>query len=229
LTDYNYTSAAPALVWNESERTNLKFDGNVGLYEQSGGYTKSSNWNLQAGIKHQLTELWTLDANAGYSQERNRIEEYSGPITHDGKSYGPYLLGVAESTNNGSVYQADVSRKGTTWTMTGSLTRSLVPTGFAFLARQTAYQFNVDYPWNQRLTLDASLQWIKLSEPQLYGVTVNQRSLESTASATWLITEKWSVTLTTTRVTAKYSSIQEVGTTGVSLQFTRHFNEIVWQ
>jgi hypothetical protein len=229
LTDYDYTSAAPTLVWNESERTKLKLDGTFGLYEQAGGYTKSANLNLEAGLTHQLTELWTVDANAGYSKERNRIEEYLSPVIHDGRSYGPYLVGVFESSNTGSVYQVDVSRTGISWTMTGSVSRSLVPTGFAFLARQTAYQFSVDYPYNERLTLDGSVQWVKSSEPEVLGPTVNQSYLGATASAKWLITEKWSVTLTTMRVTAKYTSIEEVGTTGVSLQFTRHFNEIVWQ
>jgi hypothetical protein len=220
LTDYHYSSAAPTLSWQESERTTLKIDGSFGLYDSAGGYSKSSNSNLEVGFTHQLTELWTVDGNAGYSRENNRVEYY----------FGPYLLGAYESSNTGSAFTADISRKAISWTMTGAVTRSLVPTGYAFLARQTAYQLSVDYPRTERWTFDAAARWIKTTEPQVFGATTDQSYVSVNASATYLFTEKWSVTLGASRVNAKYTPPAiEVGATGVTLQLSRHFNPIVWQ
>src|SRR5208283_1030468 len=50
LTDYHYTSAAPSLSWQSSEQTKLSLIGNVGLYDSSGGATKSVNSNIEVGF-----------------------------------------------------------------------------------------------------------------------------------------------------------------------------------
>jgi hypothetical protein len=219
LTDYRYTSAAPALVWHSSERTTSTLAGGAGLYTSADLRTKSVNANLELGCTRRLTELWTLSANAGYSRETNTIDEY----------FGPYLLGTFRATNTGTVFTANVTRQGRLLAVTAAASRSLVPTGFAFLSLQNSYQLSVHYPPTERWTFDGHVRWLKSQEPQIVGPTVNQSYLDFGLSAAWLFTEKWTLTLRASRVTAKYTPPTiDVGATGFTVQLSRRFDPITW-
>jgi hypothetical protein len=219
LTDYRYTSAAPTLSWNTSERNTLTVIGSVGLYDSSGGATKSTNINLEAGFTRQLTELWSVTADAGYSRETNKIDEY----------FGPFLLRTFQSANTGSVFTANLTRQGRLLALTAAASRSLVPSGFAFLSRQDSYQVGFDYPCTERWTFDGHVRRTQSREPQLAGPTVEQSYLDLGLSAVWLFTEKWTVTLGASRVTARYTPpTVDVAASGFTLQLSRRFNRIEW-
>jgi hypothetical protein len=48
-------------------------------------------------------------------------------------------------------------------------------------------------------------------------------------SAAWLFTEKWTVTLGASRVTARYTPpTVDVAASGVTVQLSRRFNRIEW-
>ncbi len=220
LTDYHYTSAAPSLSWQSSEQTKLSLIGNVGLYDSSGGATKSVNSNLELGFTRQMTELWTLTANAGYSRESNTISEY----------FGPYLLGTFRSTNAGSVFTANLTHQGERLGVTATASRSNVPTGYAFLAHQTSYALSVDYPWTARWTLDAHGRRLSSEEPQAFGPTIDQSYWDWGLSAAWLFTEKWTMTFKASRITAQYTPPEaNAAATGFTIQLSRRFNRIEWR
>jgi hypothetical protein len=231
LTDYHYTSAAPSVAWNASERTTLRITGGVGLYESNGGETKSVNSNLELGFKRQLTETYTLSATAGYSRESNKISQN---VLAGYEILGDFLVPVFSfesfrSTNNGSVFSGNLTRAWRLFSWTATASRSLVPTGFAFLARQTSYQLSFDYPWTERWTFDGHVRRLTSVEPQVLGPTTDDSYWDLGLSAAWLITEKWTLTLRASRVNAKYTPPSvDVAATGFSVQFSRRFNRIAW-
>jgi hypothetical protein len=220
LTDYRYSSANPTLLWNTNERTTLTVQGGIGLYDSLDRTTRSVNSNIGLGFKRQLNELWSLSATTGYSRESNMISEY----------YGPFLLGVFKATDVGTVFSADVTHQGALLKVTGTASRSLVPTGFSFLARQDAYQLGFEYPRTERWTFAGHVRRLTSIEPQAFGPASNQSYIDSGLSASWLFTEKWSLTLRATWVSEKYTPPGvTVAATGFTVQLSRHFNTIKWQ
>jgi hypothetical protein len=163
--------------------------------------------------------LWAVSANAGYSRETNTIEEY----------LGPFLLGTFRATNTGTVFMANVTRQGPLLAVTAAASRSLVPSGFSFLSLQNSYQLSFRYPRTERWTFDGHVRWLKSQEPQVVGPTVDQSYLDLGLSAAWQFTEKWTLTLRASRVTAKYSPPAiNVGASGLSIQLSRRFDPITW-
>jgi hypothetical protein len=232
LTDYHYSSAAPTLSWAADERTTVKLLATVGLYDSTNLQTKSVNSNAQLGVVRRLTELWTLTAAAGYSRESNSVSTYEYIPVY----IGPFLIGFEkefvhlESTENGTVFNANLTRKGELLSVTAVASRSVVPTGFAFLATQTNYGIAFDYPRTERWTFDGSLQRNSFKEPEAFGPVIDDSYLSVSLSAAWLVTEKWTLKLQATKVNARYSPpAVDVASTGVSLQLSRHFDPITWQ
>jgi hypothetical protein len=232
LTDYHYSNAAPTISWNADERTVLKLLAAVGLYDSSDRTTKSVNANLQLGVVRQLTELWSLTATAGYSRENNSVSTYEYVPVY----IGPILIGYQrkfvdlKSTDNGTVFTSNVTRKGELLSLTAAATRSVVPTGFAFLATQTSYSVSFDYPATERWTFDGSVQRTTSKEPQEFGAAINDSFTSEGLSAAWLMTEKWTLKFQVSRVNAHYSPPSvNVASSGVSIQLSRRFDPITWQ
>lgn len=232
LTDYHYSSAAPTLSWNADERTVLKLLGAVGLYDSSDRTTKSVNANVQLGVVRQLTEVWSLSAIAGYSRESNSISTYEYFPVY----IGPFLIGYRKefvdlkSTDNGTVFTSSLTRKGELLSLTAAASRSVVPTGFAFLATQTTYSLSFDYPCTERWTFDGGVQHTISKEPQAFGAAINDSFTSESLSAAWQMTQKWTLKIQATRVDAHYSPPSvNVASSGVSIQLSRRFNPITWQ
>jgi hypothetical protein len=232
LSDYHYSSASPGLSWSADERTTVKFTSTVGLYESTDRETKSSNVNAQLGVVRQLTELWKLTATAGYSRENDSISTYEYiPIY-----IGPFLIGYRKvfvdlkSEESGTIFAANLTRKGERSSLTASASRSVVPTGFAFLATQTTYGLSFDYPRTERWTFDGGVQHTTTREPEAFGAVINDSYTSESLSAAWLVTEKWTLKLQVTHVGARYSPPSiNVNSSGVSLQLIRQFDPITWQ
>jgi hypothetical protein len=219
LTDYRYTTAAPTLSWNAGERTSLTLSGDSGLYDSADGATKSLNFDFQIGMSRQLSELWTLKASAGYSREINSIDEY----------YGPYLLGSVRSTTTGTVFTGNATRQGERLVLSFGAKRSLVPSGFAFLARQDSYQAAFRYPYTARWSLEGHVGFLRSVEPQVSGPTANRSYLDLGLSATCLLTEKWTLTLRGSRLSAKYTPPTiDVTANGFTAQLSRRFDPLKW-
>jgi hypothetical protein len=225
LTNYRYSSATPTLSWSMTELTSLTVEGGTGIYDSSNEETKSVNYNLGVGFKRQINELWNLTGNFGLSRQQNVISEY----------YGPYLLGTARSTTNGTVYSAQLTRKGPRITSSASASRALVPTGFSFLATQSTYQVGLEDALTERWTLAAHVRWLTTVEPEANAPSVEQTYKDYGLSAAWQLTEKWTVTWRALYLSARYSNGTNlpppfgVSATGVDIQLSRRFDTIKWQ
>ncbi|MDP8986449.1 MAG: hypothetical protein M3N97_15700 [Pseudomonadota bacterium] len=217
LTDYRYSSAAPTLSYQLSERSTLDAGGSVGKYVSADGTTKSVNYSLELGFMRRIDEAWSVTAKGGASRETNSIAEYSGRR----------LLATPTSTTNGSVFTANLSRQGLLFGMNATASRSLVPTGFAYLARQDSYQVGVNYTASDRWTFEGHANWLRSRVPQTAAPDSVQTYENVGLSTTWLLTEKWTLTLRASRLVAK-SSTATVPASGAGLQFSRRFDRIKW-
>jgi hypothetical protein len=174
---------------------------------------------VELGLTRQFSELWSVNATAGYSRETNTIDEY----------FGPFLLGSFRATNTGTVYTANVTRQGRLLTVAATASRSLVPSGFSFLSLQQSYQLGFHYPRTERWSFDGHVRWLKSLEPQVVGPTVNQSYLDLGLSAAWLFTEKWTLTLRASRLTARYTPPTiDVAANGVTVELSRRFDSVKW-
>ena len=214
LTDYRYSSAAPSISWSANERSSFSLQAGIGDYNSLDGLTRSINSNVQLGFKRQLDELWNLSASAGVSRETDKIKTFFGPF---------------DSTADGTVFAANVTRQGERLAVSGQASRSLVPSGYAFLSRQDTYQLSASYPTSERWTFNGHVRRLRAENPQLLAPTIDQSYLELGLSAVWLFTEHWTATFMASYVTDKVSPPPtHVDASGFSIQLARHFNHIAW-
>ncbi|HEY0748453.1 MAG TPA: hypothetical protein VGD63_17260 [Steroidobacteraceae bacterium] len=221
LTDYRYPNAGPTFSYAVDERDTLKVIGNAGFYQSLDGRTSSKSQTVQLAFVRQLSELWTLSSAAGYSKSAN-IEKIF---------YGPILLGDINSTQNSTVYSANLNRQGETFGLNAGFARALQPTGFSYLSRQDSVTLNGTYTRSERWDFSLSAAWQKTRNPlvsagvaQLGGGGVTVRYLNAQATANWHWTELWVVSLHATRIMEQYGPPAASGaSSGVSLDLTRQF------
>jgi hypothetical protein len=215
LSDYRYSSATPSLVWNAGELSKWTLQGNESLYRSLDAVTQSVTSTLQLGYFRQLTALWSGTVTAGYSHEDDKLRTIFGPF---------------EIARDGTVFSANISRQFTLLTLTATASRSLTPSGYAFLSRQVTYELGVTYPASERLTFTGHARSLKSDTPQAFGPVFQQKYLAMHLSAAWLCAENWTLTLSASRVNDKYGSTdRSLAATGVTLQLSRNLNRINWQ
>jgi len=226
LVDYKYTSIAPTLAWLESERGKLTVGANVGRYNSLDGTTESTSANLQLGFVEKLTEIWSLSASAGYSRANNEInlKEEALEFTQE----GPIIVLIpvtVKSTQNGSVYSANLSRQTTLLLLSAIASRQLVPTGFAFLSRQDNYELKATYTKSTRWSFTGDVHRTNYQSPQSNGASFEQKVTYVQFSAAWQWTEHWTLSMNALRVMEHYGAQQlPISSSGVSLELSRQFN-----
>lgn len=214
LVDYRYTTFSPAFALAATELDTIRIIGSLGRYEALDEVSDSNNANLQLGFDRLLTEIWTLKTTAGYSRAEDRYNFF----------FGPYLLERIDSSQTGTVYSASLVRQSDVLGLSFGASRALVPTGFAYLARQQSVNFAVNYSYSERWTYNATLSWQTNTYPRTDGGSVEQKYYYVGLSASWHATEQWVVTLQTTKLLQEYGTPAVTGaSSGVSVQISRQF------
>jgi hypothetical protein len=214
LVDYRYTTFSPGLALSESELNTVRLIGAVGRYEALDGISASDNANVQLGFDRQLSEIWTLKTTAGYSRAENRFNYF----------FGKYLIEQIDSTQNGTVYSANLVRQSDVLGLNFGASRALAPTGFAYLARQQSVSILVNYNSSERWTYGATASYQTNTYPGTDGSSYEQRFYYAALSASWHVTEQWVVTLQMTKILQRDGSPEVTGTSnGVSIQISRQF------
>ena len=229
LTDYKYTSLSPTLSWDESERGKLTASISVGRYDSLSAETESENANLQLGFVQKLSAIWTLSASAGYSRADNQAEETvcSEYVITPSGIFCLVPVGVDyKSTQNGTIFQASLTRQTSLWTLTATASQQLAPTGFAFLSRQDLYELRAIYAVSPRWTITGDARENSYQQPTASGVgSAELRTTSLQASAAWLWTEHWTLTMNASYVTEHYGSPStSLSDTSVSVEVSRQFD-----
>jgi hypothetical protein len=217
LVDYRYTTFSPALALIESERNTFHIIGSAGRYQALDDISDSDSATLQLGFDRQLSEIWTLKTTAGYSRAQNRYNYFI---------FGKYLLEVIDSTQTGTVYSADLIRRSEVLTLDLGASRSLAPTGFAYLTLQEGINLNAGYVFSERWSYSATASWQTNTYPETSGGgSFGRRYYNATMSAKWQWTERWALTLQANKVVQVYGSPSVIGaSSGVNLEISRQFD-----
>ena len=214
LVDYRYTSVGPTWNFAETERTTLKILGAAGDYRSLNGLTDSKSYDLQAGAVTQLSEIWSLAATAGYSRAINGQSFY----------FGPFYLGTIKSTETGAVYSATLTRIGEQLNLSVAASRSLLPTGFAYLSRVDGITLNTTYMQSERWDFGLTVVWQKANNPILRGEAQNVSYVNGQLTANWHWTPQWMLTLNLGRISQTYGPpTVSAASNGAIFSITRRF------
>jgi hypothetical protein len=231
LTDYRDTNIAPTLSWLSSERNKWTLSASVGRYNSFDEIFESSesrSANLQVGFVRSLNEIWSLTASGGYSRALNRqnfVEEF-GVITPEGPAIE--LVPIREeSAQNGTVFSADLNRKGERLSLDVVVSRLLAPTGYAFLSQQNTAKVGATYTYSDRWSFGAGGYYQRSKNPQLQGGLFTQTPKSVSLSANWRWTEFWTVTFAAAHLTELFQPQGiSLASTEVSIKISRQFNHI---
>ena len=228
LTDYKDTSISPTLSWNSNERGKLTLSASVGRYNSLDGASESRSANLQVGFARNLSEIWSLTASAGFSRALNRLsfnEEFL-VLTPEGPAIEVVPI-REESAQNGTVYSVDLGRKGERLSFDAIASRTLAPTGYAFLSKQNLVQLTATYTYSDRWSFTAGAYYAQAQNPQLQGGIVTQTPKNISLSTSWRWTEFWTATLSAVRVEDRFQPPgNSIGSSEVSIKISRQFNHI---
>jgi hypothetical protein len=214
LVDYRYGSFSPAIGYSLSERNTLRVIGSVGRYQAINGLSASDSVSLQLGFDRQLSEMWALKTTAGYSKANDKESFY----------FHKFLLGNVATTQNSTVYSANLVRQGELATLTFGASRALAPTGFAYLSRQQTVDVLAKYMYSERWTFNASINWQTNTNPPNGNGSAERQYYFGSFSANWHWTEQWMLTLQAIKVTQRYGEPASSSTSnGLSLQIAKQF------
>jgi hypothetical protein len=231
LTDYRDTNIAPAFSWLSSERNKWTLSASVGRYnsfDEAFESSESRSVNLQVGFVRNFSEIWSLTASGGYSRALNRqsFDEEFLVITPEGPAIE--LVPIREeSAQNGTVFSADLNRKGERLSFDITASRLLAPTGYAFLSEQNLIKAGGTYTYSDRWSFGAGAYYEQAKNPQLQGGLFTQTPKSISLNASWRWTEFWTVTFAASRVTELFQPPGlTVASTEVSIKMSRQFNHI---
>jgi hypothetical protein len=209
LVDYRYSSLAPALAYSLNERDTARILGGASRYYSLNGFTASDSDNLQLGLDHKLSELWTLSTSAGYSKTTNQYN---------------YIFATFRSTQNGAVYAVNLTRQDEVLALIATASRALAPTGLAFLSREDSVNLSANYAYSERWTFNAGVTWQSLTNPLIGGGSEERRFYNADLSAVWHWTEQLVVTMHATVLGQRYGQPAVNATSnGLSLEISRQF------
>jgi hypothetical protein len=232
LTDYRDTNIAPTLSWLSGERNKWTLSASVGRYnsfDEAFESSESRSANLQAGLVRNLSETWSLTASAGYSRALNRqnFDEEFLVIGPEGQPEIAIVPIRQESAQNGTVFSADLNRKGERLSFDVIASRLLAPTGYAFLSEQNLVKVAATYTYSDRWSFSAGAYYQQAKNPQLQGGIITQTPKSISLSSSWRWTEFWTVTFAASRVTELFRPPGlTIASTEVSIKISRQFNHI---
>lgn len=214
LTDYRYSSFSPSLSVAVSERDKLQVLGSLGRYESLDGTTQSQSTDLRLGFQRQAGERWSVFASAGLSRANNRINRF--------------IIGPVESTQTGTVYDLRATRQATRFSVVAEATRSLRPSGYAFLTRETSYEISGNYALSEHLGLSGGARWQETANPQFGSQPrLDGRSINFRMALAWQWRANWYLQSATSHIHQDYGQAQNsAAANGVSVEVFHSFKRI---
>jgi hypothetical protein len=227
LIDYRYTSFAISESYALTERTKLQVFASGGKYRAHDDLSGSKNYSLQMGLDRQLTAVWDLSLVAGFARSDNSHNSFAGPFRRDGMVVGPFFVGTVKSEQKGPVYSGSLVRSGEQSTLSATLSRSFLPSGFNFLSREDIGAIDMSYTMSERWAFDGKVSYQSTVTPALEGQSNAVRYVSSQLSANWHWTADWVVSLHGNWASVKYQLPPlSAQSTGVSVQISRQFLRI---
>jgi hypothetical protein len=228
LVDYQYTSVSPDLAWIRSERDRVTLQASAGQYDSLDGKTRSRSASGQLGYSRALTEIWSLNIAAGYTRQQNRLDLVVPEIIFTGSALEiievPFRI---QSEQGSAVYSARLTRTGTRFTLNVGASRQEVPTGFAFLSRQTVFDLQLTYAFSPRWSAGLHEWRLGSRDPSLQGQSYDRNVNWLTLDGAYQLSEQWTAVAALVRVDAAYpASDLHLASNQVTLTFTYKFKHL---
>jgi hypothetical protein len=199
LVNYDYASAAAALVWTLSARTSTRLSASASSFRTDPFRSDSDTVSLQAGLQHAPTERWTLSAAGGPSRTKSRFAANAQlcpvePIFCE-LGFVPIVIVPTEVRDmlSGNVWNASaIYAAGERSSLSLQGARSLQPSGGASLVVREQASASFAHAFGDRLSLSASLRWsrevtvLAASRPQT-------RTRFAELGLAWRLDEPWTL------------------------------------
>ena len=196
LTDYRYASLNPGFTWARSARTKFSATAGAGRYDSLDRRTESRSSYAQIGVTHALDARWSATVTAGYSRALNSLALF-------GRRF--------ESTQNGTVFSAALTRSAERSSLTVDASRQLSPSGFAYLTRQDTYEIKADHAASERWTLSGAARRTSYRNPIVGGASYALDITTVDLSAAYLWSRRWTATLSASRI------LEHAGTPAIAI------------
>lgn len=139
----------------------------------------------------------------------------------------PYKV---ESSQNGTVYSLNLTRKGTRLTLGASASRQLTPTGYAYLSLQDSFELTATFALSDRWSFSGDARYIESKDPQLQGGILERTPKAVTLGAAWRWTEHWTASLMVSRIVEEFRPPgYALASSEVMATLSRHFDHIKFQ
>jgi hypothetical protein len=231
LVDYNDTSVTPDLKWTRSELDSVTFTASDGQYEAVSGTTSSRTLSGQLGYTRSLNEIWSMNISAGYVRSQNQLNLEVPEIIFTGTGFEIIDVPVhIASQLDSPTYGLHLTRTGERLTVNLSASRQEVPTGFAFLSRQTQLDLQATYTLSERWSAGLHEYHLSSSDPSLQGQYATRTVNSLTVDGTYQLSEQLTLDVALSRVDEAYqASHVSLDSNQVTLTLTQKFNHISFQ
>jgi len=183
----------------------------------------------QSSLSYSVSELWSASLQLGYSRVTSLTQEQQLALFEapgGGFEFGFETLKVGASNGTDS-FAATVERKGERLLLDLAVSQALEPSGFGALLTEDDASIAANIPWSERWTVGARLHAARLSDP-LQQINLSERRFyDADLTASWLVTEHWTLQLAATYSMQRYSSSIPVGaSSSVSLSLLRQLGHL---
>jgi hypothetical protein len=229
LVSYKYGTVSPDLSWQRSEKDRVMLSASAGQYDSLDGTTRSRSVSGQLGYDRSLSEIWSFNLSAGYTRQQNRLDLEIPEITFV-PGLGFVLVEVPvriESQTKTPVYAARLTRSGPRLTLYLGASRQEVPTGFAFLSRQTTIDLQLGYAISSRWSTSLHEYRLSAHDPSLQGPYLDRSVNWVILDSAYQLSEHCNLDIALSRVDETYNATDHhVVNNQVTLTLNYKFNHI---
>jgi hypothetical protein len=207
LDNFRYGQAALEYERALTERWQWTSSIGFGRYELRNQSYRSDNRFAQTALTRALSELWSLNANVGYSNlNANQTSLVCCEIVPGPGGDQLQLIPVKNTSSRGTAsYALSLERKALRWTLDIAASRAIQPSGLGALLTQDDASVKASLAATERLTLGALLHAARQSDSLRRLSLGDQRYYDADLNAVWLWTEHWTLGLQTAYIRQRYA------------------------
>lgn len=208
LADYRYSQGAAQYERLLSERWLWTNTAGFARFEYPDGSYRSDNRFLQISMNRQLSERWTVTAQAGYSDVRSlrKVPQYKLVTGADGVQQLILVLVDVKTSRGSGNFSLGLESKGQRLVLDLSASRAIQPSGLGDLVTQDDVSIQANMPWTERLTLGATVHGVRIADSLNGPRAIGTRSYyNADLSVNWQMSERWTVQLQGSYRAQKYS------------------------
>jgi len=212
-----------------SERWKWTTAVGYGQYQLRDQSYRSDNRFAQTSLTYSLSELWSGSLQLGYSRVTSLTQEqqlaiFQAPGGGFELGFETLKIGASQGTDS---FSATVERKGERLVLDLAASQAIEPSGLGALLTEDDASIAVNMPWSERWSFGARLHGARLSDPLQQISLSDRRFYDADLSASWLVTEHWTLQLNVTYLLQRYSSSLPVGaSTSVGLSLSRQLGHL---